>query len=473
MSARILVVDDVPVNVKLLKVKLELEYFDVLTATDGDAALAVARADRPDILLLDIMMPGLNGYEVCRQLKADPATQHIPVVMVTALSDAADKVLALECGADEFLTKPVDDVALMARVRSLVRLKRTMDEWRLREGLNREFGIVADVRTERSEEILGAGVITVEDDPEAARRIGETLQAMRLNAVTTPSIGEGLTLAQQPGVDLVQISVGLAQEDGLRLCSQLRSDDALRQVPILLIARDLEMARVVKGLELGANDYLIRPIDRNELQARVTTQIRRKRYQDHLRALHQQSLTMALTDALTGLFNRHYLAAHLSRMLARIAETRKPVSVIMVDVDNFKQINDAHGHGVGDRVLKELAGRLSRNLRNFDLVARYGGEEFLIVMPDAGQAGALLVAERLRSQLAARPIALEDGSAELLVTVSMGLTWTEDPETPPTDLVLAADRALYAAKAAGRNCVVADDRAPVRPGRDGMAGAGS
>lgn len=470
MTARILVVDDVPVNVKLLKVKLELEYFEVLTAASGDEALALARSERPDIMLLDIMMPGLNGYEVCRALKADPSTQHIPVVMVTALSDAADKVLALECGADEFLTKPVDDVALMARVRSLARLKRTMDEWRLRDGLSRELGMVTDIRSERSEAIDGAGVVVVEDDAQAERVIAETLRARTLAVHTTGSVEEGLRLARQAGVDLVLVSVSLAEADGLRLCSQLRNHEGLRQVPILLIARDSEMPRVVKGLELGANDYLIRPVDRNELQARVTTQIRRKRYQDHLRALHEQGLSMALTDALTGLFNRHYLGAHLTRMLKRIAETRKPISLIMIDVDNFKQVNDGHGHAVGDAVLKEIAGRVSRNLRNFDLVARYGGEEFLVVMPDVDASAAVLVAERLRARLAAEPFVLDDGCTALALTVSMGLTWTDDPKTSPKDLILAADKALYAAKAAGRNCVVADGGGPVRSAGDRTPG---
>src|SRR6266436_2479822 len=140
MSARILVVDDVDINVKLLGAKLASEYFDVLTASNGAAALAVCAVERPDLVLLDVMMPEMDGFEVCRRLKADPATSHIPVVMVTALSDAADRLTGLEAGADDFLTKPVNDIALFARVRSLVRLKRMMEEWRLREGICGRFG---------------------------------------------------------------------------------------------------------------------------------------------------------------------------------------------------------------------------------------------------------------------------------------------------------------------------------------------
>src|SRR3546814_2951801 len=132
MTARILVVDDIPANVKLLEVKLTAEYFDVVTASDGPSALDRAHSDAPDLILADVMMPGMDGFELCRRLKADPETSHIPLVMVTALSDVSDRVRGLEAGADDFLTKPVNDIALFARVRSLARLKQMMDELRLR-----------------------------------------------------------------------------------------------------------------------------------------------------------------------------------------------------------------------------------------------------------------------------------------------------------------------------------------------------
>src|SRR6185437_5347175 len=144
MSARILVVDDVEVNVRLLEAKLSAEYFNVLTANDGLTALRLAHEEQPDIILLDVMMPRLDGFEVCRRLKADPETHDIPVVMVTALSEAADRVRGLEAGADDFLTKPVNDIALFARVRSLVRLRRMMEEWRHREDVYDQFNALFD-----------------------------------------------------------------------------------------------------------------------------------------------------------------------------------------------------------------------------------------------------------------------------------------------------------------------------------------
>jgi two-component system cell cycle response regulator len=141
MTARVLVVDDVPANLKLMEARLSAEYFDVITALSGQEALAVCERAECDIVLLDVMMPDMDGFEVCRRIKANPATHHLPVVMVTALDQASDRVKGLEAGADDFLTKPVSDVALIARVRSLVRLKMMTDELRMRAVTSREIGI--------------------------------------------------------------------------------------------------------------------------------------------------------------------------------------------------------------------------------------------------------------------------------------------------------------------------------------------
>jgi len=452
MSARVLVVDDVLPNVKLLEAKLSREYFDVVTAFSGPEALETAHAVLPDIILLDVMMPGMDGFEVCRRLKADPATCHIPVVMVTALSDASDRVRGLEAGADDFLTKPVNDVALFARVRSLARLKMMMDEWRRREHTSGELGVIVDRAVEGAESPDAARILVVEDSPTDQGRITETLEgdSHRLDCVR--SVAEGLERARD-GYDLIVVSLTLMDEDGLRLCSGLRSEESTRQVPVLLLADEEVLERTAKGLELGANDYLVKPIDRNELLARVRTQVRRKRYQDRLRSNYEQSLSMALTDSLTGLFNRRYLAAHMGRLLARIEETRRPVAAILFDIDHFKKVNDTYGHAAGDKVLKELADRVSRNLRNFDMVARYGGEEFVIVMPDAGLEAAVMVAERLRQRIADEPFAVDGAPAPLPITISLGVASTEDMTMTADELLRRADVALYAAKDAGRDRV--------------------
>lgn len=458
MSARVLVVDDVLPNVKLLAAKLTREYFDVITAYSGPEALEIVRRESPDIVLLDVMMPGMDGFEVCEKIRCDPATMHIPVVMVTALSDTADRLRGLEAGADDFLTKPVNDVALFARVRSLVRLKMMMDEWRLRESTSGQLGVIERAGAIMNESHDHAHVLVLEDSFLDLEKITETLKRDQDDVAPTETCARAIERALGEEFDLVIISLALLDEDGLRLCSQLRSNERTRQVPILLMADDGDLNRVAKGLELGANDYLMKPLDRNELLARVRTQVRRRRYQDRLRANYEQSLSMALTDSLTGVFNRRYVSAHLPRLLERAVDSNKPVSVLMFDIDHFKVVNDTYGHDVGDEVLKEVANRASRNLRTFDLVARMGGEEFLVILPDTDSEAAALVAERLRERIGDQPFKVGHEVGALTVTVSIGYTIGGAPGDLAEVLIKRADDALYQAKRTGRNRVVRDQR---------------
>ena len=458
MSARILVVDDVEINVKLLGAKLSSEYFDVIGAASGAAALSLCAEELPDLVLLDVMMPEMDGFEVCRRLKADPRTAGIPVVMVTALSDVADRLRGLEVGADDFLTKPVNDVALFARVRSLVRLKRTMEEWRLREEVCGQFAALPGALPESAEDRGPARLMLLEDNRLAASRIVEMLAPLAEEIVEVASCREALARLDG-GIELVIAGMGIAEGDPLRFVSQSRASEQTRQVPILLVAEESELARLAKGLDLGANDYIIRPLERNELVARARTQIRRKRLNDRLRENYQRSLSLALTDPLTGLYNRRYVAAHLDGLTARAGEGGARPALLLFDIDNFKRINDSFGHLAGDEVLCEIAVRALRGVRGFDLVARYGGEEFLVVMPETNLQVALVVAERLRLAVAEAPFALADGR-EVPVTVSVGVAVIEGENDAlqregPTGLVRRADEALYAAKNGGRNRVVA------------------
>ncbi|HXY99568.1 MAG TPA: PleD family two-component system response regulator [Stellaceae bacterium] len=450
MSARVLVVDDVEVNVRLLEAKLSSEYFTVITASSGRQALELAQSEHPDIVLLDVMMPEMDGFEVCRKLKAEPQTADIPVVMVTALSEVSDRVRGLQAGADDFLTKPVNDVALFARVRSLVRLKRMMEEWRLREEVYGRFdNVIAETR--RAEDLSPARVVLWEESALVAERVSEMLQPVA-SAVLRPASPEQLREAADGTIDLVILSLA-GRQDALRLVAQLRANEASRLVPILLVADGEDLPRLAKGLDLGANDYIVRPLDKNELTARARTQIRRKRLQDRLQDNYQRSLALALTDSLTGLYNRRYLMAHLDGLMTRAAEGAQGPAVLMLDIDYFKRVNDGHGHPAGDAVLREVASRIARHVRGFDLVARYGGEEFVVVMPETTLAVAAMVAERLRNVIAARPVALGEGMGELEVTISVGIAVAREGGDSAAAMLQRADKALYEAKDRGRNCV--------------------
>ena len=207
----------------------------------------------------------------------------------------------------------------------------------------------------------------------------------------------------------------------MRLCSQIRSLERTRNVPILAVAEADNNTRLVRGLEIGVNDYLIRPIDKNEMLARVRTQIKKKRYTERLRDNVQMSIEMAITDALTGLFNRRYMETHLATLVEQAASRGKPIAVMVLDIDYFKSVNDTHGHDAGDDVLREFALRIRKSIRNIDLACRYGGEEFVLVMPETDMAVATMVAERLRRRIATESFAIQQGARSLDVTISIGI----------------------------------------------------
>lgn len=455
MTARVLVVDDILPNVKLLEAKLKAEYYDVVTALNGPEALKKIIESSPDVVLLDVMMPGMDGFEVCRQIKANPLVAHIPVVMVTALTDTEDRVRGLENGADDFLSKPVNDVALMARVRSLVRLKMTIDEWRARETTASQLG-VADDASVMEQPTDHANILLLEDMEFESNKIRDTLARDHSTVTIVKSGVDAISAINQNEFDLIIVSLNLAQEDGIRFCAHLRSNDRSRLTPIVMLAEENDMTRVAHGLEIGAHDYLLRPLDRNEVMARCRSQIRRKRFQDKLRANYEMSLSLALTDPLTGLYNRRYLEAHLQKTLASARENRKPVGFLYMDIDHFKKVNDTHGHQVGDEILQGFARRIKDGLRSFDLVARLGGEEFVAVLPDTTEEVAMVIAERLRKAVADLPFPCSTPEGQLSITSSFGAVVVKESEVESitaADLIKHADDQLYAAKHGGRNCV--------------------
>jgi two-component system cell cycle response regulator len=454
MSARILVVDDMPANVKLLEARLSAEYFDVITASSGAQALEICARSECDLILLDVMMPDMDGFEVCRRLKANPKTHFIPVVMVTALDSPSDRVRGLEAGADDFLTKPVADAVLVARVRSLTRLKMMTDELRMRALTSLEIGVQAPERSAVADAGLNGRILLVDDRPSSYERLAPVLSAEHTVDVE-PNPTEALFHAAEGNYDLLIVSLSLENFDGLRLCSQARSLERTRQIPILAIADADNNPRLLRGLEIGVNDYLMRPVDKNELLARARTQVRRRRYTDQLRDNVQHSIEAAITDGLTGLHNRRYMESHLETLAEQAGLRNKPLALMMLDIDFFKSINDTHGHDAGDDVLREFAVRVRKSIRGIDLACRYGGEEFVIVMPETDMHVAGMVAERLRRSIAGETFAIDKGNKRIPVTISIGLSTLEKKGEPIVDVLKRADVALYRAKHDGRNRVVA------------------
>jgi two-component system, cell cycle response regulator len=453
MSARVLVVDDILPNVKLLEAKLSSEYFEVATAYNGPDALRICGTGAVDVVLLDVMMPGMDGFEVCRRLKASTATAHIPVIMVTALDQPSDRLKGLDAGADDFLTKPLDDTALFARVRSLARLKAMTDELRGRALASRDLGISDPLAAAVTDPGENASVLIVDDRQSSYERIKGALEKVHSVSVE-PDAHKALVRAAEGAFEIVIVSLDLKGFDGLRLCTQLRSLERTRNSAVLMVGEQEDRTRILRGLELGVHDFLVRPVDRNELLARVRAQAKRKRYADKLREGVQTSIEMAVTDQLTSLHNRRYLETHLAGLFDESALRARDLSVLMLDIDKFKSINDTHGHDAGDDVLREFARRVKDATRIVDVVARMGGEEIVVVLPETDLRAATAVAERIRASVEMKPFATAGGLRQVNVTVSIGVASRRAGDQGPAQIMKRADDAVYRAKAEGRNRVI-------------------
>lgn len=448
MSARVLVVDDMLPNVKLLEAKLSREYYEVISSLDGYDALEKAKKFSPDIILLDIMMPGMDGFETCRRLRADPALTHIPIIMVTALSEKEDRIKGLEVGADDFLTKPVNDTALFARLRSLIRLKVMMDELRLRGITSYDLGLENDNSSVGS--IADSKMMIIDDDAIQSNQLIVKLSSVNKNIKLVSKPELALEEAGKGDYDLIMVSTQLNTADGLRICSQLRSSENTRNVSILMLIDENDTESMVKGLEMGVNDYIITPVDVNELVARVKTQIRRKKYQDALRSNFR---AMAITDSKTGLYNDRYMNTHIENLIKESIEAKRPFSVMMLDIDHFKEVNDTPGlgHDIGDEVLKEFAQRLLKNIRPSDMAVRPGGDEFVILLPGTDKENAKIVAERIRNNINNVPFTISAGEGFMKRTISIGIASLRGEGDTSAEILKRADTALYKSKNNGRD----------------------
>ena len=451
MTGKILIVDDVATNRIVLKVKLSAAQYQTIMAEDGNQALALARRMQPDLILMDVLMPGRSGLDVCAKLKADPVTSGIKIILITALDDNDSRMAGLEAGADDFLSRPVDEVALLARVRSLLRARDQERELHLREATFAELGFPEESTSSKK----AACVMLVANTLAASKAWKERLDDRMLKDITYGTGDDALRLTADDNVpDVFAISVDQQERNGgLRLMSDLRSRATTRHSAIIIVLPHGDSERAATALDLGANDISYEPFLAPELAVRIRTQLERKTRADRLRATLDDGLRLAVTDSLTGLYNRRYGMRHLERVARQCKETGTDAAAIMIDVDHFKTVNDAFGHLVGDQILKEVAATLRASLRGEDLVTRIGGEEFLAILPEASVEQARIIAERLRSGI--ETLQLPNGhGGHVSVTLSLGVTMLSGANHNIEEILKSVDRALYTAKATGRNSVV-------------------
>ncbi|MDO5758753.1 MAG: diguanylate cyclase [Rhodobacterales bacterium] len=467
MSGKILIVDAVATNRIVLKVKLSAAHFDVSQATSAADALTIARAVRPDMIIVGAALPDMECVDLIAALRAAPWTGVIPIVALLSLDTPEERVNALKAGADDVITQPQEERIILARLRALLRQHHALQDMRLNAGTDYTTGFAeAQGGFARPGRItlLGAKIC----DAVALRT---RLRSVCRHQITALQAGGPVTKTPgAPAADVFVLLISGAADDmatnerGRELMAELRSAPEARHSRIVALVPAGCKLLAASLFDMGANDVIVGDTDAAEWALRMTRQIQRKQAVDHLRTRLHDGLRAAMIDPLTGLYNRRFAMPFLRELATAKAHEAKEFTVMIADLDHFKQINDLHGHAAGDRVLCHVADLLGSGVREGDLVARIGGEEFLIIMPGADGEEARSTADRLCRRIASTAIMPSGEAGPVHITISIGVAigrsgMAYDAAASSVDALLEeADRALYRAKARGRNTVTISAR---------------
>jgi two-component system cell cycle response regulator len=453
---KVLIADDSPVTLATLENVLSAGLFQTIRAANGKEALDKAVCELPDLIMLDVMMPEMNGFEVAKTLKEDTRTQSIPIIMVTALEGPEHEWVGREAGAEEYLSKPIRPRELITRANSLIALRQYRDQLNIRN--HSQWSFIVEKHSDDSgpepqkETPL---VLLVEDNESDAEIVKHFLKELPVRLEHMSNGADAVALCQTGRVDLMLLDILLPGLNGFEVSRQVKGSERGRDIPIVVITCLEDMDSRLKCIELQTDDFLVKPIIGRELQARVKILLEKKGQLDKLRSHYEEALNSAVVDWLTGLYNHGYFKKFLDLEIKKSLRQRYPVTLIMMDVDNFKAVNDAHGHLTGDLILQELAQVIRGSVREVDLVARYGGDEFAVVLPYSDAQGALRVAQRIDDAVKTHGFSPRTAAEKTRLTVSMGLAGYPQDAVHADELIHTADQKLYAAKIRGKNQISA------------------
>lgn len=459
----ILIVDGVATNRIMLRVQLSSAYYHVVQATGLDGIADLARRCHPDLIVTAMALPDGDALRLHARLQGDADLAQIPVIAVTAENDRRARIRALKAGIDDVISQPVDDVLLQARIRSVLRRRSGTEDLQLKGdaptvlGLSEAGAVFAHPRTQPR-------IALVSDDPARSARWRDALLPSTGREITCHSLGDAQGLMTGPAPDAIVIHLpegGAMTARGLRLLADLATRVPTRHAARIAVVQNAAPQLAAEALDRGAHDVIEGGFCADELALRLAAQLQQKEATDRLRDSVRDGLQAAVTDPMTGLFNRRYALPHLTRVARRSAQTGRSFAIMLADLDHFKSVNDRFGHQAGDAVLIETAARLRAGLRPDDMIARVGGEEFMIVLPETGRGEAIRIAKSLCRRIDQTAVQLPGKGGAVSVTISIGVVVGPDAkpqrpdrdELPASTLIGWADRALYVAKDAGRNQV--------------------
>lgn len=452
-KSKLLIVDDEPLNIKQLTAYLPDDKYEIIEAYGGEEALKKVATEYPDLIMMDIMMPEINGYEVTKILKNNPVTWSIPIILITSLDSQESKPKGLdEVGADELLNRPVNETELLARINSMLRLKQHREQLKVRTQSMETFPdrVSKEVSPGREREL--PTVLLVEDNEKDIRLIQNYLRGEPYNIILARNGEDAIYLVQKKKVDLILLDIILPNINGFEVASRLKETEETKNIHIVFITAVHDEESKIKGIELGTSDFLTKPLDSRELRIRIRNALKNKALLDELHSHYEATLHSAITDGLTGLYNHAYFMRFLETEIKRSLRQKYPITLIMIDLDNFKRYNDIPGHLAGDHVLRETGQIIKKNIREVDVAARYGGEELAVILPYADKADSMRVAERLREAIGSHAF-LEKHPSFGQITASFGIASYPADALTPEELIEKAGLMLDKARKEGENQV--------------------
>lgn len=467
---KVLIVDDDAVVRSIVRDSLGSEGYQISEASTGNEALRKAVVERPDLILLDLLMPGMDGFEVCRKLRTELDDLAVPVIILSAKAEKEDILKGLEVGANDYIAKPVEPLELKARIKTHLRLKGLYD---IANTEKKELMALLDVSqavssTLHSRDILYNIVKSVAGVIEVNRcsilRIGRkkgigyvvttyenpNIKNLPIELDKYPEIRKALDVKETVVVEDINSDPLMA---GTREILEKLKLTSLMVIPIMV--REEVVGTLFLRTSRKEGSFTQREVRLCQVIANMAgNALANAHLFESLELANLELEKLAITDGLTGASNHRHFRTRLEEEFSRAKRYKTPLSCIMLDIDHFKSINDAFGHAQGDIVLKEITDVLRKSVRKTDIVARYGGEEFVILLPHTDKEGGFIHAERIRE--AARGNRCSDSNTCIMVTVSLGVaTFPSEDISSADDLVGKADNALYEAKRNGRNKTVA------------------
>jgi two-component system cell cycle response regulator len=461
-TGRVLLVDDSPIALEAIGSRLKESGLDVVMTSSPREALGLAtEGPQPfDLLILDVIMPEMNGHELTRRLRGHSRTGNTPVLLLTSLDSTDDRVAGLVAGADDFFTKTTPDAEMLARVRSFISLGK------MRAQLQAQHEAMTRVMREpEAVQVPQARVEIVHHQGAVAERLAQAVRGSPLGREFQLSLRPPSDRLAESEADLLVVSYAVALEGEQPLLKRFGFDE---EAPAILVVDELEStARRVAAFDAGADDYLTLQTPMAELGARLGSALRRQRRQRQLRTSRDRAMLVAVTDPLTGLYNRAYFHEAFGVEFRRAQRYKHAMSLVLLDLDHFKQVNDTLGHSAGDQALREVSERLRKTARTTDVVARHGGEEFAMILPETDLEHGLIAAERFRAAVDGVTVEGARGGRRSL-TISVGVGCFPVHASSMNELMELTDAALYTAKRTGRNRVCAaslskEPEAPAAP----------